>query len=351
MKKSKLTLLSVVIVISLVFTAIIAPQASALIPTSTGYNNTLYYFTDFYTSVSYGILNYEFSNYNIVIDRQQITSQQFNNLITSNYFTGFGQNCIVVVDIKTFMPNDYLLESLFRSLRSQGCKTAFITIYNEGDYADTSFTEYLNLFIDDADFEILNDFNSRSFDHYHTSNTTINSTSYLIDGTLVDLNTYWGEDFDTLCSVSPFLRSFVICLVNEMFYHSYDYYDEIDFNILADSLIGYDVKFLVHLRGNLFVDILTWETYYCNDIYSVTNDIDPVTYYACAFGFWSLDSAYYQFLLFAQDESDLHVPVYALIVDPISYSSNALDVMTSTEFDVIEIDDAGTELVEGLHQL
>lgn len=324
-----------------------------------GNQYTIYYFTDYYPTVSYNELLDEFGNYNIVYDHQYIDEQDFENMVNNHYFlfdsvTGEDTGIrALIIDIKTFLPDSMLLESLFADVKFyMDCATVYVSYYDAYEYYDTTFLNYVDLFVVDSQLARLNYFIEQALNElYNGSYATLFDVSYLIDGNLVDVVNLFGEDMDTLCENSHFLRIFLEQFVRVVWDYEYDVLFS-SYNEIADYLRDIlNVKLLVHKGGNEYVDILTWNVYQFNNIYDVLN-VYPNSLYTCAFGFWRLNHDYYQFLLDAQNVDDYDLPVYILEAEPIPYDPDGLNIITDSDLGFyIESDDAAMTLLYGLHDL
>ena len=111
-------------------------------PLGDGASDTIYYFFDYYPTIDNTTFSIEYgSRYNIVYARHhEITSEEFIGLFVNGYFTGFGDNCVVVIDIKTFKPEESKLSELFAYLKEdEECVTVFVTTYDQADYSSITF--------------------------------------------------------------------------------------------------------------------------------------------------------------------------------------------------------------------
>lgn len=318
-------------------------KAGALAPGYKGEPETIYYFTDYYQTVTYKELKAEFGSYHILYDRQTVNEQEFADMVYNGYFEGFNfGTCVVIIDIKTFKPDSCVLYELFSDLQqNQGCITAFVTIYSKSDYTDTTFLDYVNIFINDWEMTRLKNFLNNAFIDLVNRNGTINSTAYLIDSYLVDVNNFYGADINTLCNHSLFLQMFLKQLYYRFGGSGDPTYEEIA-NLLRDY---YSVKLLVYLGGAGFVDILTWQTYSADN---------TDTTFTCAFGFWKFTDSYYTLLNLLKGAGSGISPIYALLVDPICYDPLGLDITTNSELGAMYgyewNDDAAERLLYELHQ-
>lgn len=329
MKKlsKKFTALSLVLAIILsgliVFGGLKKERAMAYSSDYSGDPDTIYYFTDFYPTIDATTLTATYgSNYNIVYDRQQITTGDFQTLVNSNYFSGFGTNCIVIIDIKTFMPEPGDLHTLFAHLKNvEGCKTVFVTVYDDIDYIDTSFVQYLDTYYK-SDFSKLELFIEEMLYTLVYDNGTLEDTIILIDGNIVNVATYNSHEdsFNQLCNTSIFL-SFLM----EKFADSLNILYSNYWEIISWLNINLNVKLIVHNGGIDYVDLYdtnyTYSVACVEDLMEELENNNSTTYnYICGVGFWALDSDFYNFL-YAGQLSLGNLPVFILEVDPITWGS------------------------------
>ncbi len=358
MKILKKRLMVVVMSLALFLTGIFAvggidsKKADAFSPNYNGDPYTIYYFTDYYPTVTYDELVNEFGSYNVVYDRQFITESEFTEMVYNGYFEGFDfGTCVVIIDIKTFMPDSYVLYDLFFDLQqNQGCITAFVSIYSDSEYYDSAFLEYVNVFVNDGELVRLKNFLYNSFYDLYYRDGTVDSTTYMIDGCLVDIYNLFGADMDTLCSTSPFLRVFLEQLILRLEGSYYSSYEEIADRLRDDHAI----KLLVYnVYDGYFVDILTWNIYSYYDIDQIKSE-GAATDFVCAFGFWSFNYNYYQILWNIQYGEGYDIPIYALAIDPVNYDPMGLNVITEwelgEEYGFEWYDEAAHSLLDGLHE-
>lgn len=295
MKHPKKTFVSALLAVAMVLTCFLSfggVTADALSPEYIGISNSIYYFTDLYPTLHEEILTDEFGNdYNIVYDHQGITKDEFTTLVNDLYFTGFFEGSVVIIDIKTFMPDCTVLCDLFDSLKNdQGCKTVFVTAFTEDQFNDTSFINDVDVFFEDIYLERFGIFIEKALNDLLNKNGMLIDTSYLIDGTWGEVLAYSNLDLETLCAAFPPLRVFLEKLLFQLYG-----FDEIPYDTCIQNLVDDEVKILVHTGGYSFVDILTGLPYSC-DIYQIMNDYETNADYACAFGVWAFRPDYYQCL-------------------------------------------------------
>ena len=310
--------------------------AKALSPDYNGDPDSFYYFFDYYPSIPNSDIPSSLEekfHYNIIYDRQiKLTDVEFNNLVNSSYFAGFGHDSLVIIDIKTFMPDSQILNDLFYDLHeNQNCKTAFVTTYAQTDFDDDAFLQYVDVFYQ-SEFGRLKTFVKNSlfrineFNMGEYGNTSFANTTILIDENLIDYSI-----------------------------------DSIGINLSGEHSIF--LNFLLELMYNsnfdIYVNVLTGETYFATSIADLKEQLnyneptdddggapDPDRNISacdnlCAIGFWRLNSAFYAKL--KEGKSDLtDLNIYVMEADPFEYGPDGLEVITDAEL----IESCGNEYPE-----
>lgn len=311
-----------------------------------GEPGSIYYFFDFYPSIPYDAMDDQFGgSYSIFYDRHPTNQSGFTSLVSGNYFDGVGVNCIVIIDIKTFVPDSQTLQSLFSSLKGvPDCKTYFLTTNASSAFSNnSSFEQYLDYFIYNVQFDGLVSFIDDGLDDLQQKNNTLQNTNYLLDGNLINI-TGWNDSssdvtVDTLCSRSIFLKTFMDRLVVKLgITTQFTSYQQCAF-VLSDT---YHIRLLVHKQlGNEFLDICTGEDFgYPEDLSGIIATCLQQPGYACVFGFWGLSPDLHSFLLNVQQNGGVqNLPIYLLEADPLIPNPDGLSF---NMFD--ELDDAGQDL-------
>jgi len=305
-----------------------------------GEDDTIYYFTDYYPTIEEDTLSTEYPNYNVVYDHQWITEQQFNNMVSGNYFTGFGDNCVVIIDIKTFAPSHTVLNSLFLDLKTnQNCTTALVTLLNTTDFANNDFLLYVDVYFT-SDLSKLTDFVALALADYEQDIVGWSNTTILIDGRLADSrrNINFGSwKFD-----HSFLKVLLDTLAYELGLQINNYSDFIE--TLANA---YNINLLVDMGNGTYSDLNTGISYTAYTVEDLQND-DLTWDNICAFGFSSLENDFYDFLEDGQD-SESYLPVYLFVVDPVTYGTEGL--MAITDEDLYDINTEGALFLEELAEV
>lgn len=325
--------ISVALAFVMMFTGITAlygmesKQAKALTPTYTGQSNTIYYFSDFYPTIDHTSMVDAFGTYNIVYDRQNVGEFTFTDMVANGYFSGFGNNCVVIIDIKGFRAPAGLLQVLFSSLKNQGCKTMFVTVYTQQSYAGSAFLNYVDVFYE-SDFGKLRTFVHNSILDMSIGNEYLENTCFLLDGNLINISNDYSMDL--LCSNSIFLRIFMeeLASILGITYSTH--------SGIVGGLRNYNITLLVHKGSNQYVDIVSEENgmsgilYTVDSVGSLIGNGSLFWEYICAVGFWELDGDFYDFLLDGQETLD-SLPIYLLEADPFNYSDEGLQIISDSE--------------------
>ena len=339
-QKSILMIIAIAIIITgaVMITDNKTTEAKALSPDYTGDPYTIYYFSDYYPSIDVTTMFDLYGNsYGIVYDRQQITYQDFHNLITGNYFTGFSDHCVVIIDIKTFKPDSNDLLSLFYNLKIlQGCKTVFVTTYNLSSYNNISFEDYVDVFYT-SDLSAINDLGSRALENIGYDTGDYANSVFLIDRQLFNVNNYFGQDMNYICENNGFICNLILTLAN---YYSVDT-TGYDYNEIANELrINYNIKIIVYDSNYILYDILTWSMYIADSIEDLRGELSEDSsnpYHFIAIGISELDSFFYNLLLEEQQINDL--PVYLLEADPIIWGDDGVTIISDSEYSNNEEED------------
>lgn len=324
-QKSILTIIAIAIIIigAVTITDNKTMEAKALPPNYMGESDTIYYFTNYYPTVGYTTMYDEFSDeYNIIYDRQMVSAVEFADLVNADYFTGFGDNCLVIIDLKKCYPMPGVLNSLFYNLKViQECKTVFVTDLDGSLYQNEDFIEYLDVFYV-SDYNKLELFHMFALEDFARQNgytedldepkiDYLKNSVIIIDGNILNINLFYGQSMDSICSVSPFYKA----LLDELAirFGLTGTYTEIA-EILNDD---YDIRLLVHAGGDVYIDIFNWQIYYAMDITTLMNYLDatndtPFNY--CVMGFNAFDQDFYNCVLALDDNRNL--PIYTIEVDP-----------------------------------
>lgn len=371
------TALALLLAVLFAMGGIFGTSAHALAPeyNEDPYYYDIYYFTDYCQVIEPARLEEEFDGRHVFVDRQKdLGETQFADMIQNGYFYGLNSDSVVIIDIKTFKPDPYVLYDLFYNLKvEQNCKTIFVSVYEynqteeDGTQYDPWFMEHVDKFIDDSNYDRLQTFIDNSFSDMNSAN----NTAYIIDGYLVDVGTErdlgdgngvpddyiqnnFGADMDTLCADSPFLRIFLEKLMGRLDgSYVYDHYEDIAFKLRED----YGVKLLVHMGGNKFVNILTWEVCeqynacdFIDDSYDDNKRIDNVY----VFGFWQLTQDFYDYLELSAI-SGMPVPtIYIVVVDYPYNDDGILPMVTDSSLAKAygrEWDESAIEFINGLQQI
>lgn len=299
----------------------------------------LYYFNDYYPTVPKSQMDEEYPDISSVYDHKWIDGEDFNIMVGNNYFESIADESIVVIDIKTFLPNTFTLYNLFYSLKSRDCMIIFVTIYEEEDFNDTDFMDYVDEYVV-SEFQRLRNFLDLHFQWVGDVNenlgadeySPLQNTVFFIDGRLINDEEY-SSDIENLCADSPFLRIMLEELAENCGYQITDStsYEGI-FNPLVDNE---GIQILAHVGHDEYLNLDSGTIYEISslpELYSYDNfSCDHIS----AIGFSHLESNFYEFLVVAQNyarrqlSSDL--PVGIMEVEPFVPGTPLLDFLTDRQ--------------------
>lgn len=338
MKKMIYKLISYVLTLTLLcgFIAVFVPrtrqQAKALCEDYViGTDNTIYYFYDDCPTLTRTYFENGFSDesYAFIYDRQN--NRSLTTLVNGGYFSGFGENCVVVIDIKNYFTETNILYNLFCSLKQQGCITVFVTGLNNINPAVPETTcEYIDVYYQ-SDGSRLLDFVSHVLTRFESYNTTesvdceelYSETTIFIDDEFVYINNPLYIDLGELYQNSSVLRTIVNRVID-----TYEISPSTNLTELGSTLsaVGIDLKIIVHVSQDVYVDILSDTIYDRSDLGDERFFELTVSLYNCALAWNSTDAYYYDFLQDLQYSGQ----IYVFEADPIQYSPDGISCYTDS---------------------
>lgn len=367
--------LIMLIALVLSFGAAPAQKASALSSEYNGEDNTLYYFSDYYPLMTFEEMEgVEQNGYGYVYDHQYLTEtdseHDFTELVNSNYFNGFGNNCIVVIDIKSFKPDPNDLTTLFTKLSNQNCTTIFVSGTPLSEFSSQSFMSKVDYFVQD-DYIRLKNFMGASLQNFFSNNIPAEDSEsetateepefvypedlwFFFDENLVPLNFYFTDALE-LCARYPFFRIFLESIKPYLFDQDAADYDTITYEEIIDALKGANTKLWVRKNANSYVELIDYNG---NEEFEIPMTPDSVAANSsarAALGFNHLSSPFQSFLESVQNFPEgIVLPVYLLEAEPYTFSDSGLSVYTEEEvcgdYDC-EADPALLELLAILYSL
>ena len=266
----------------------------------------------------------------IFYDVRWISDSEFYRDIEEHYFFTLN-NRVVIIDIKTFIPETGILSELFSHFKENNCVTGFVTSYSESDFPDTYFLDCVDIFVENAPSDKMDVYFSAAFEDLDT-NRELSDTVYLLDGSVLNINFIINRDFEALCTTSYYLNKLIYDLlyfVSSIEYEICDYQNALD---------EWNINILVYVGNNQFVDLTTWERYTFYSSQEILEEYEKE--YICSFGFDMFEEEFYWFLY--NNGVDLN---YLFEVTPLSYDCNGLDLRLNN-FDYT--DEAELYLVEAL---
>ena len=342
--QKKLTTIAIALIMALAFLVMglggIAVKAFADDGEEIDGYNSVFYFSDYYPTLRESEINKclsdgddeegEEDKYHTNYQRWLISEELFYEMINLNFFSRFNEHDIVAIDIKTFLPDSDMLLTLFSDLKSQDCITIFVSSYEEVEYNSAPFFKYVDKFIHD-DFTRLKAFAINTWLDFFGKNKPFENTAIFIDGNLVDTETYFGADINLLCESSPFLRILLDKFAEEINDPDVDLnsYEEI---VEYFNDYRHNIKLLVCVDENTFIDILTWDKYKSPVLILVDDLSQNGTNFFCCMGFWRPKRPLSTLLHQVHDcLGRENVPCYMMEVDPFVYDPNGLAIITDGE--------------------
>lgn len=314
-KKSFTVLFSIALAlcIGLVPFCVGAQQAEALSPDYDNMLNKIYYFYDYYPSIDKDDMATMFGSYNAFYDEKWVDSYSFNELVvTDNYFSGFAVDCTVIIDIKTFKPDSSTLNLLFYDLHeNKYCKTVFVTPYEEHEFSNNNFLGYVDKYLV-TNLGKMRNFVDNTHSDLSAANEEVRNTIILVDNRLIHLDMNNWSGINQLAERSPFLRM----LYDKLYDGTINSYS----TAAGDLYLYNNIRVIVHLPGNEYIDIVEGRTFEASDLVELKNKFGIIGEHVCAVGFWRLDSAFYNLLLNGQGTTS-NLPVYIMPIEPITYGS------------------------------
>lgn len=234
-------------------------KANALSDDYFGQANVVYYFSDYYPTFPNTVLSPSFPEGSLIYDVQRIDESDFSSMINANYFSGFGANCTLILDIKTFVLENSTLSGLCSSLKANyGCKIVLITTSLSSSELDTSELEDCVDMFYDTDFSKLEIFTQEIIAaqmRYDIGNGRLDGTTFLIDNILDEPADYAGMGLDYLCENSPFFDYFITELLDNIQPDA-----SLEYSDTESMLTAMGIRIWHHTVNGAFMDMLTGNT-------------------------------------------------------------------------------------------
>jgi len=346
MKKTKnyfatvIALLAVFIIGATSFSFVNVKKASAV---SSAYNGEdIYYYYDFYPTLKDDALfdalstyhNGDYSYYTYFYERGNVSdAASFDTLCNSNYFNTLSAS-IVVIDIKTFIPNAYTLYYLFSGLKANGCKTVFITTYADQEFNDNTFVQYVDLYYH-SDFGRLRtfmrnsaiDLKGRYSNFYNYYPPILQNTCIVMEGYLLGITSYpLSVSAEQVCYTSLFFRLFIEEFGRDLGITGT--YAEI-----ITQLFQRHINIIVHVDGDVYVNLKNGQlrilTCY-EDLMEYMGEVEEPLEYMCGITVSPLTNSDYNSLIL-DCQTDFMCPLYVFEIVPIPAGN--LDIITDTDLE------------------
>lgn len=321
MKNKKSTLIAIPLLLAMLFVSL----APFVVPVKAGalaYNNgeqTIYYFNDYYPTASQEAMSQAYPDYNSVYYHEWVTEDTLFEAVMRGMPTGANIHT-VIIDIKSFIPSGATLNAIFSFFVAEGCRTVFVTPYDQTDFATTNFIGLLDLYyktgmdsLDQAINEYLDQEIPEMFDeerfHLDVSHTIV------LDGRLMNLNDlHMGNLYDRI-SNSPFMKRLIDALAERGEVSATDYSQ-----IVQTLLYEFGIDVLIHTGEDDFLSLATYtthETTHISDLCDMT-DNESVS----VFAFWRLSDDLNAMIA----EENGSYPVHVKEADPFIYGEDGLSV-------------------------
>ncbi|MBQ8429301.1 MAG: hypothetical protein IJX30_04325 [Clostridia bacterium] len=329
-------------------------KAKALGGNYFGQDNAIYYFSDYYPTLSNIELSSSFGVNGLYYDVQKVDENEFASMVNANYFSGFGDYCTFILDIKTFAVDTTVLDTLFDYLKNEeGCYTGLmLSSLAASGITDWSFADNVDIFatVDFSELEIFaEDIVTRqcgtneAYDFGPTGNNTLHNTTFLFDNILDNPVECAGMGLEYLQEISPFFDYFITDLLENVEPDA-----SLEYSTPEEMLTLLGIRLLAHTTGNSYVDLLGGETV---PVGTDISDLNPTAAqdYAVV-GFSNLcDPDVYEMIEDFQDASgvsawqaEYKLPVHILEAETINFGSDgiAASIYTGGENDASAFLDA-----------
>ena len=304
-------------------------------------NEMMYYFNDAYPSLTHcnygGISFYEY---------QKIDSDTFDDMVYGetgdfeySYFGDIAYGALVIIDIKTFLPDDGTLYTLFSGLKEKNCTTAFISMYSSDEFSKDTL-ENIDYFYQ-SDYRNMRFFIEDSIRNFTERINTISMGQDGLENACIIIDQSWvefqGEGEST--SINPNEPFFIEFLAESIKGHTGSNLDDI-YGILQDN----NIHLLVY-RGfddcgeAQFVDFTTLQSYnvtqldelFDADALHFSNpQADPIEAdYMCYIGCRAIDTYLHNMLYIKQQSVGVNnLPVYTYERTHVDFGPDGLVMIT-----------------------
>ena len=344
MKHPKKRFVSALLAVAMVITCFLSFGGVKAAALPSGYaSESAYYFYDCYPIVKEVEAAASFMLDSVVFDGQNVTAEEFNALVDSGYFSSIGAYSVFIIDIKTFLPDQARLASVFQMARSSGCMTILAATYTEAQIAGTTLNDNLDLYFQTSLVQ-MEDFVKGALTDLLDIDDDLTGTCFLIDDNMVNLPAQQISPA-SLCTSSPFFRILIFELACELgiqttpeLPESIDDVTTAMYSQIAQKLYQeHNIRFLVHRTGTAYRNLYNWQTISSSTAANLQTLMAPSGTRLCAFGFWELATPFYNFLYAGQQSLGVNnLPVYVFEIDPIVYGDSGLIVTTDSAYSTFD---------------
>ena len=352
--KKTLVVLGTLVTLIMLF-SLFAINTAALSPDYYGEDNTIYYYYDYYPSVDKETMENVFGGgYYVFYDHQWEAAQIFR----SGYFYGLGDDCVLILDIKTFTPDYDNLALEFSALKYSEPNLKIVLVVGNDIGIPSELFDIVDIFFP-SNLGRLETFIDCFVDNFAPVNTSLANSTILIDGRLIDLNNMSQYNKNDLIEESPFMRMLIKKLAARMGISSSNY--NYDYNYVLGILKNnYNINLLIYSECDdqgiydiyEYVDLYTMYTFTAETVeYFYCDESGEELLYSkiCGVGFWHLENGFYNFLINGQEIMGDMFPVYLMESDPLIYGNEGVSVIADT--DLCQMSNEEAALLEILEDL
>lgn len=357
MKHTKKSFVSAFLAIIMMITCLLSfgcIGADAISLNNTSDIQSVHYFYDYFPTARESTIASEFPGCDIVYHRGDLSTNGLDNLVDNGYFSVSRRTCFIL-DIKRSTPDGDLLTTLFSNLKALGHMIVLVTSFDVSQFGSTGFINYVDE-MSLANFNRLISYAYSAVDYFFTANSTLENSCFMFESYHLGasgINTYWGYGMNQLCQESHFLRYLLdelgsLLLIEDEGYSDYDYED-----IVQQLHTRFNIDFYAHVGGSTYVDIRTWQSCTLLDADDFLEENECLYDRICAMGFTHFNSSFYNFLYDSQSNCITDVLVFAMLVEPVTYSEDGLYgvIYSGGSFEDATNDDPEWILVSKLHSL
>ena len=310
------------------------------------YNNEMvYYFNDAYPSLTHCAYMAQFSDMPFY-EYQKIDSDTFYDMVYGatgdfeySYFGNIAYGAVVIIDIKTFLPDDGTLYFLFSNLKANNCTTALISICAEDEFTEDTM-RYIDCFYQ-SDYRNMRFFIEDSIRNFTERINAISSGQDGLENACIIIDQSWVEfqgEGESI-SINPNEPFFIEFLGESIKQYTGSILDDI-YGILQEN----NIHLLVYRGFNdygegQFIDFTTLQSYnvtqldelFDEDALQLSNpQANPIEAdYLCYIGWRAIDTYLHNMLYVKQQAVGAsNLPVYTYERTHVDFGPGGLVMIT-----------------------